>query len=173
MRIYIVVEDMYAKEAIKTLLKTFNLWKPRDFEIRSFPICSNKMKRIVKAALENFDKVVVLVDSETRDPREVEQEIKEKHLGFSQKGRIIVVTPCLEEWPCKVLSLKNCDVAPCSLGPIKALKEYWKQRHGRDYEKKLLPIAMEKAFSNIGNLSYEYICTLSPSLCNFLKEISE
>ncbi len=170
MRIYVIVEDTYAVEALRKLIKRIELPNEIKVVIKSLPICSNKMQRIVRAALKDYDKVIVIKDSECNDPNEVKEKIRENHLSSSEtsKSEVIITVPCIEEWPCKALRLKNCDVAPCNAGPISSINEYWKRKHRRDYAKKYLPYVLEEAFSS---LSIDELRNLSPSLGKLLKEL--
>jgi len=148
LKIYVIVEDRYAVEVVKLIAR--ELATTSKIVVRSIPICSNKMSKIARAALKEFDKVVILVDSEGRNPREVERRIEEKHLAEGAgKSVVIVVDPCLEAWPCRILELSNCSVAPCSLGPAKSLNEYWRKKHRRDYAKRDLPAAVKEALSTV------------------------
>ena len=169
MKIYIIVEDTYAIEGLKRLIKRIEVPNEVKVVIKSLPICSNKMQRIVKAALKDYDKVIVIKDSECNDPNEVRREIREKHLSSeASKGEVITVVPCIEEWPCKALRLKNCDVAPCNAGPLSSINEYWMRKHRKDYAKKYLPYVLEEAFSG---LSIDELRRISPSLGKLLKEL--
>ena len=142
-RVFIATEDTYARNALKILVHgLFGNKFLTKIEIYPLRPCSSKMSRILRAALLDDDviAVVVLVDSETRDPDEVVEEIYHKHLGNRcDKAYVISLNPCIEEWPCTILGLKNCNTAPCSMGPARSINEYWVKEHGKKYRKSFLP----------------------------------
>ncbi|MCD6195293.1 MAG: hypothetical protein J7J82_00705 [Staphylothermus sp.] len=142
-RIFIATEDTYAKNALKILIKElFGKHILQRTEIHSLSPCSSKMTRILRAALldDDIGMVIVLVDAETNNPKQVTENIYHKHLRTEHdKAHVIALNPCIEEWPCTILGLKNCNTAPCVMGPARSIDEYWMKKHGQKYRKSLLP----------------------------------
>ncbi len=139
-RVFIAVEDTYARNALKLLIQHLFKQHQLRIDIHSLRPCSSKMTRILKASIldENIVAVIVLVDSETKKPVDVIKEIYSKHLMERDKSYVIALRPCIEEWPCTILGLKNCNTAPCSMGPARSINEYWVKEHGRGYRKRFL-----------------------------------
>jgi len=157
-RVFISLDDRRGVRALELLLQKACLYDKADFTITSLGPCSDKMRRILNAVVGEFDYVIVITDTEGRDPQTVAREMVERHkLVAHHNVRVIPVSPCLENWPCEVLGLKNCRLAPCRAGPTRSISDYWMQKHGRLYEKKFLLDVFEEAFSAItcGNPSFK------------------
>ena len=157
-RVFISLDDRRGVRALEFLLQKTCLYDKADFTIVSLGPCSSKMKRTLNAVVREFDYVIVITDTEGRDPRTVAREIVERHgLTAHHNVKVIPVSPCLESWPCEALGLKNCGLAPCRAGPTRSISDYWMQRHGHLYEKRFLPDVFREAFSAItcGNPSFK------------------
>ncbi len=170
-RVMVFTEDAYGREAIKVLAKILGLRSIGKRSVQFVEKCSQKMHRFVEAASRSQDvaKVIILVDAESRSAEEVKQEIKRKHVPpWTNKVRVIVVTPCLEVWACVALGLSGCHEQPADVGALRAVKEYFKRTHGIDYKKKFLPRLMQYAFGRVNDLSD---VKLDDSLRLFLREL--
>ncbi len=108
--------------------------------------CSSKMSRILNATSKSFNHVIVLTDTEIYSIEEIINNLKTRHKPYSNNIYIIPIKPCLENWPCSVLGLKNCEESPCSEGLVKSLNDYWRRIHNVSYRKKHLPQVFKEAF---------------------------
>lgn len=145
-RVFISIDDLRARRAIEYLVRKIDQSNRIKLTVKSLRPCSSKMTRILRAASVNYDHVIVLTDSETRDPEIVVKQVLEKHRLSNNNVKVISVKPCIEAWPCSLLKLKNCNRPPCSEGPISALNNYMRTRHSRDYEKKYLYDVFREVF---------------------------
>ncbi|ALL01422.1 hypothetical protein Pyrde_1376 [Pyrodictium delaneyi] len=146
-RVVLVVEDRYAKRALELLLGRRGL---HCFMVLHLPVCSAKMTRIVSAHLRSGRRVVILVDAELGRASERERSVREKHrLGGDVE--VIAIDPCMEALACTALGLRGCRDKPCNGGPVRAVNEYWRRIHRRDYEKRFLPQLLLEA-DNAGSL---------------------
>ena len=143
MTIFIAIEDVYGVEVVKKILGNFGY----DKELKEGIIvvdhlrpCSSKMSRILKSHIKLGHYVIVIVNSECRDPNDVKIDIVNNHLSSIPNDRftIIINTPCIEYWFCEILNLKNCKVCPCKAGPQHSLNKYCLKKYNTRYEKKFL-----------------------------------
>ena len=112
------MEDSYAKEAVPRLLYKLGVAGRVDVRVEVLRPCSGKMARILRAALMDYGRVV-LVDAEDRRPEDVEREVAERHLsGGGGRGLVVAARPCIEEWACYALRLEGCDAAPPTWAPL-------------------------------------------------------
>ncbi len=137
-RVFIAVEDVYAVRAISDLLHRRGL-SLENIVVAHLPPCSSKMQRVINAHAARGSRIIVIVDAENLPSEEVERRVREKHSPVNTRIEVIAVDPCMEAIACEALGLKNCRVKPCSRGPLSSVNEYWRRRHGRDYEKRFLP----------------------------------
>jgi len=130
--------------------------------------CSGKMARILRAALMDYGRVV-LVDAEDRRPEDVEREVAERHLsGGGGRGLVVAARPCIEEWACHALRLEVCGDVPPDVGPLRSIDQYWRRRHERPYQKRFLPMLFEEAFSGV---DLDEVVKRSVSLRRFLEAL--
>ena len=148
-KVFISIDDRRGVKAIEYLLNKLCMRSRLRFEVVSLNPCSSKMTRILRAAVKEYDHVNVLTDAETRDPEIVAKDLIEKHNLNSPNVDVIPISPCIENWPCTMLGLKNCDIASCGEGPVKALNEYWRTTHRLDYRKRYLTDVFHEAFKMI------------------------
>jgi hypothetical protein len=134
-KVIIVVEDRYAVDAVRELLRRRRIGC---FDVQHLQVCSSKFSRIVSAHQELGRHVVVVVDAELERPEEREGRIRSEHGLPEDSSDIVVVDPCMEALACTALGLKGCREKPCSRGPLAAVQEYYRNTHRRDYRKRLL-----------------------------------
>jgi len=170
-KVFICIDDIRGKPAIDLLIKRLNI-SIKKYTIVSLNPCSSKMTRIIRAALKEYDKVIIITDTETRKPEEIVNSIRDKHLlTHSQNAEIIPVKPCIENWPCALLGLKNCEEPPCSEGPIKSLTEYWMKKHSRKYMKKYLFEVLREALDKYDSRGLENNAQIPESLKKFIEAL--
>lgn len=101
-------------------------------------VCDNTMERYVKAAIDMCRCIMIVVDSEDRDPNEVKKKVVEEHIkDFAtdlSRIRIVVAHPCMEAWLCELMDLKGCELGTCR-DVIHAIERVL----GGKYDKKMLP----------------------------------
>lgn len=159
-RIYFITDNRYAKELLRRLiqlLKEKDLVS-RDVDVRiSNPVnaCDIKMERYLKGAIDDYDCVVILIDSEGAEPSEIHRRVFEEHVKDVDKNllkvKIIVAHPCLEEWLCEAMNLPNCNTGSCN-DLIRAIESTLKDKY-----KKGLPTLMEKRLSKLPRQLHEVI----------------
>ncbi|BEP17463.1 hypothetical protein PYJP_08150 [Pyrofollis japonicus] len=134
-KVIIVVEDRYAKEAIRKLLIKRQI---SCFDVQYLPICSTKFSRIISAHQDYGRHIIIVADAELENPTEKETQIRDKHGLHSNNVDIIIVDPCMEALACIALGLNGCRNKPCDAGPLFSVKEYYKNIHRKDYKKRFL-----------------------------------
>lgn len=147
-KIYFIVDNRYAKELLKMLTKLLRdkglISNDVELEV-SHPLnkCDNRIERYVNEAIKYYRCVVVLVDTEGRDPEEISNSIRENHLrGLGRElpnVRIITAHPCLEIWLCEALGLESCNAHTDCKDLISHIRDYLVRKRRIKYEKKLLP----------------------------------
>jgi hypothetical protein len=179
--VYFVIDNSYAKLLLKSLieyLKDRNLMG-RGVSVGSSPPankCSNDMRKYIEAAVDKCDYIVILVDSERESPESVRRHILEKHVrGLDvdlSRIKIIVTTPCLEEWLCKLIALRDSKPEKCSGDSCDDFISAIQGVLGDIYEKKMLSSFFMKYFSDevvekCSDRAYKH--RLSSALCELLE----
>ena len=154
--LYFVIDNSYAKLLLKNLieyLKDRNL-VGRGVSVEGSPPvnkCSSDMRKYIEAAIDKCDYIVILVDSERESPESVKRHILEKHVrGLNvnlSRIEIIVATPCLEEWLCKLIALRDSKPEKCSGDSCDDFISAIQGVLGDVYEKKMLSFLFMKYFS--------------------------
>jgi hypothetical protein len=149
--IYSITDNTYAKQFIRSLINTLKQLNIIDkgvktSESNAVNVCDNTMERYIEAAIDRCRCIVIVVDSEGRDPDEVRKTIIDEHVkSFTtdlSRIRIVVAHPCLEAWLCRLMGLQSCESGTCR-DIIHAIERVI----GGKYDKKLLPILTMKWLS--------------------------
>jgi hypothetical protein len=179
--VYFIPDNSYAKQLLENLVKYL---KDRNLVARSISAkcspaankCSSSMYNYINAAVDKCRYIVILVDSERESPESVKRHILEKHVrGLnvdSSRIKIIVATPCLEEWLCKLIALRNSKPEKCSGDLCDDFISAIQGVLGDVYEKKMLPSLFMKHFSDevvekCSDRAYKH--RLPSSLCELLE----
>ena len=179
--VYFIPDNSYAKQLLENLIKYL---KDRGLVARSISAgcsaavnkCSSNMHSYISAAVDKCRYIVILVDSERESPESVSSHILEKHVrGLnvdSSRIKVIVATPCLEEWLCKLIALRDSKPEKCSGDSCEDFISAIQGVLGDIYEKKMLPSLFMKYFSNevvekCSNRAYKH--RLSSALCELLE----
>jgi hypothetical protein len=179
--LYFVIDNSYAKLLLKNLIEYL---KGRNLVARSVNAkysqavnkCANSMYNYIKAAIDECSYIVILVDSERESPESVKKGILDKHVKDlnveSSRIKIIVATPCLEEWLCKLMVLRGLKPEKCSGDSCDDVISAIRGVLGNIYEKKMLPAHFMKYLSDdIVNkcLDQAYRYRLPSTLCELLE----
>ena len=117
-RVFVAVEDSYAKEAVPRLLYKLGVAGRVDVRVEVLRPCSGEMARILRAALMDYGRVV-LVDAGDRRPEDVEREVAERRLsGGGGRGLVVAARPSIEEWACHALRLEVCATSLLTWAPL-------------------------------------------------------
>ena len=110
MNFYFIVEDKFGPSFIKQVFrKKFEegLFSGRISDARRSSI-SNKMTRMISAAISSVDRIIILMDADGRPLADKEEKIKEyvakKDLDHV---RIVLLDNEIEEWICYSLGIKT------------------------------------------------------------------
>jgi len=179
--VYFVIDNSYAKLLLKNLieyLKDRNL-VGRGVSVRGSPPvnkCSNDMRKYIEVAVDKCDYIVILVDSERESPESVKRDIFEKHVRDLDvdlsRIKIIVATPCLEEWLCRLMALRDPKPKKCSGDSCDDVISAIQGVLGDVYEKRTLPAQFMKYFSDevVNKCSDQaYKHCLPSTLCELLE----
>jgi hypothetical protein len=179
--VYFIPDNSYAKRLLESLVKYL---KDRGLAARSISTdcsqpankCSSSMYNYINAAVDKCRYIVILVDSERESPESVRRDILEKHVrGLnvdSSRIKVIVATPCLEEWLCKLIALRGSKPEKCSGDSCEDFISAIQGVLGDVYEKKMLPSLFMKYFSGevvekCSDRAYKH--RLPSSLCELLE----
>jgi len=145
--IFFLPEDTYGIPFVKNLIKRL---KDEGFLSSDISIakayklpgkCNPKLSRIIKAAYDDYDRIIILADAEGSDVTYMKRKL-ENHVPspFEHKVRIIILKYCIEEWVCIGLNIRFRH------NPIEALKNYVRRTRGakKSYEKYMLPSFVPK-----------------------------
>jgi hypothetical protein len=156
-KVYFVVDNTYAKQLIKELvklLKEYGLIGGSVCVDISSPVnvCSEKMGRFVKevVAVGDYNLIVVLVDSEGVDPSVVRKCILGEHVGqvdgSSSRVKILVAHPCLEAWLCEAMGIASCYSGTCG-EVVDAIISRYEGKYEKETLKRMLPTLMVRELS--------------------------
>jgi hypothetical protein len=179
--LYFVIDNSYAKLLLKNLIEYL---KDRNLVGRGVSVggsppvnkCSNDMRKYIEAAIDKCDYIVILVDSERESPESVKRHILEKHVrGLDvdlSRIKIIVTTPCLEEWLCKLMALRDLKPKKCSGDSCDDVISAIQGVLGDVYKRRMLPAHFMKYFSDevvnkCSNPAYKHC--LPSTLCELLE----
>ncbi len=179
--VYFIPDNSYAKQLLENLVKYL---KDRNLVARSISAkcspaankCSSSMYNYINAAVDKCHYIVILVDSERESPESVRRHILEKHIRSLNVNlsriEIIVATPCLEEWLCKLIALHGSKPEKCSGDLCDDFISAIQGALGDVYEKKMLPSLFMKYFSDevvekCSDRAYKH--RLPSSLCELLE----
>ena len=142
LKVFLIPEDTYGASFLKALinrLKAEGLLPPGVNIVKDWKLpgrCRPKLERMVKAAYDDYDRIIVVADAEGRDVRGVRKELEIHIPDFCRpKVRIIILDYCIEEWVCVGLGVRFEE------NPVRALKDYLRKQRGAktDYHKYMLP----------------------------------
>ena len=129
MHIRIYTEDSYGKPFFKRLIQRLKESNkaPKNLAIECTHLlapCNPKLKRLIRADMMDFDKVIVIADGDNH-PKTKEKEIK-GHVPrkFRKNIKIIVFKYEIEEWICRSLGIAYRSKPSAAL---KRLKNYFKR----------------------------------------------
>jgi hypothetical protein len=179
--VYFIPDNSYAKRLLESLVKYL---KDRNLVARGISTdcsqpankCSSSMYNYINAAVDKCRYIVILVDSERESPESVRRDILEKHVRDlnvdSSRIKIIVATPCLEEWLCKLIALRDLKFERCRGDTCDDFISAIQGVLGDVYEKKMLPSLFMKYFSDevvekCSDRAYKH--RLPSSLCELLE----
>jgi len=161
------IEDEHGPEFFKNLIERLKGKKliPENIVVESKKLpadCNSKLERMIKAALIfGFQKVILILDGDG-EPEE-RKKVAEVHIPSEFKGnvRVVVFQYEAEEWICESLGIPYGGYKG---KPSDALKQWLRNKEGRDYNKRDLPkfvhkLDFEKLKDNIAFMN----------LCEFLK----
>ena len=116
---FFIVEDFYGPDFIKNLItkkQTERLLCNVDIKNAKRVPISSKMDRIIRIALINSDRVVVIIDADDGDPSQKESYVKKfissQHLPLV---RIVVLKQEIEDWICYSMNIKTRKEKPSSV----------------------------------------------------------
>jgi hypothetical protein len=179
--VYFIVDNAYAKFLLKNLIEYL---KGRNLVARSVSAkysqavnkCANDMYTYIKAAIDECSYIVILVDSERESPESVKKDILDKHVKDlnveSSRIKIIVATPCLEEWLCKLMVLRGLKPEKYGGDSCDDVISAIRGVLGDIYDKKMLPAHFMKYLSDeVVNkcLDQAYRHRLPSTLCELLE----
>jgi hypothetical protein len=179
--VYFIPDNSYAKQLLENLIKYL---KDKNLVARSISAgcsaavnkCASNMYNYINVAVDKCRYIVILVDSERESPESVRRYILEKHVrGLNVdllRIKIIVATPCLEEWLCKLLALRDSKPEKCSGDSCEDFISAIQGVLGDVYEKRMLPSLFMKYFSGevvekCSDRAYKH--RLPSSLCELLE----
>jgi len=154
-KVYFVVDNRYAKQLIKELVRLFKGYNLIGGSVcvvvsSSVNVCNEKMGRFVRGAVGDYNLIVVLVDSEGVDPSVVRKRILEEHVGqvdgSSSRVKTLVAHPCLEAWLCEAMGIAGCYSGTCG-EVVDVIVSTYKGRFMRKTLKRMLPTLMVKELS--------------------------
>jgi hypothetical protein len=150
---YFIRDDSYARELIRGLLDLVGLRVPACHARQAVNVCDNKLRRYIRAGVGECGCVVIVADTEGRDPAAVTGEIEmhARRAGLELRGRpsldrdfvgvislspagaviVMLAHPCLEAWLADLLGAGSGLTC-------REVVDATKRRIG-GYDKKLLP----------------------------------
>ena len=179
--VYFIPDNSYAKQLLESLIKYL---KDRNLVARGVSArcslavnkCTSDMYNYINTAVDKCRYIVILVDSERESPENVRRHILEKHVrGLNvdlSRIKIIVATPCLEEWLCKLIALRDSKLERCRGDTCDDFISAIQVVLGDVYEKRMLPSLFMKYFSDevverCSDRAYKH--SLPSSLCELLE----
>ncbi len=155
MNVKILAEDTYGAKFFDELIKRVKNEGAVSNEVKTSSdhiqgVCSRKMTNQINAAIDDFDKTIVVVDGDGNSEKE-EKKQKERHFPKDEnklkRVDIIVFKDEIEEWICYSLGIKFSNK------PSDALHKWSKKKYdfkSGGYKKKFLPnYVKELKFSNL------------------------
>jgi hypothetical protein len=140
---YFITDNTYAKQFIRSLINMFKELNIIDRSIgvsvgSAVNVCDITMERYIEAAIDRCRCIMIVVDSEGRNPDEVRKTVIDEHVKSFitdlSRIRIVVAHPCLEAWLCRLMDLQSCESGTCR-DVIHAIERIIEGK----YDKKLLP----------------------------------
>jgi len=179
--VYFIPDNSYAKQLLERLIKYL---KDRNLMARGISTdysqpankCSSSMYNYINAAVDKCRYIVILVDSESESPESVKKHILEKHVRDLNvdlsRIKIVVATPCLEEWLCELIALRDSKLERCRGDTCDDFISAIRGVLGDVYEKKMLSSLFMKHFSGevvekCSDRAYKH--SLPSSLCELLE----
>ncbi|MEO0134103.1 MAG: hypothetical protein ABIK72_05045 [candidate division WOR-3 bacterium] len=137
----IICEDTYGKEFFKKLtekLKKQNrISKSLSIDVTHLNStkCNSKLTRVIKANIDEYDKIIIITDADGQDKNEILEKVK-RHIPdeYENRIRVIILDYSIEDW----IYVGLGDSFSKSKKPLEILKEKY------NYEKFHLPKYVEE-----------------------------